>query len=84
MLARLYGEGPVNPAAMTAWVRPVASIRRINATPAQIASRFKDTQRFLSDKGFNMEDLEDPLVSQGRAGRRRDKPVAGGAPQKDD
>jgi ABC-type Fe3+ transport system substrate-binding protein len=83
MLARLYGEGPVNPAAMTGWVRPVASIKRINATPGQIAARFKDTQRFLTDKGFNMEDLEDPLISQGRGGRRRDKPVPGAAPQKE-
>jgi iron(III) transport system substrate-binding protein len=83
MLARLYGEGPVNPAAITGWVRPVASIKRIKATPAQIATRFKDTQRFLTDKGFNMEDLEDPLISQGRGGRRRDKPPAGGAPKDD-
>jgi iron(III) transport system substrate-binding protein len=84
MLARLYGEGPVNPAAITGWVRPVATIKRIKATPEQIAARFKDTQRFLTEKGFNMEDLEDPLISQGRGGRRRDKPAAGTTPQKDE
>jgi iron(III) transport system substrate-binding protein len=84
MLARLYGEGPVNPAAMTGWVKPVATIRRINATPVQIAAKFKDTQRFLTDKGFNMEDLEDPLISQGRAGRRRDKALAGAPKAKED
>ena len=44
------------------------SIRRINATPAQVAARFKDTQKWLTDKGFNMEDLEDPYISQGKGG----------------
>jgi len=72
LLARLYGEGPVNPAAITGWVRPVATMRRINATPAQIAARFKDTQRFLSAKGFSMEDTDDPYLSFGRGGPRRD------------
>lgn len=72
LLARLYGETPVNPAAMTGWVRPVASIRRMKATPAQIAARFKDTQRFMAERGFNMEDYEDPYLSLGRGGPRRD------------
>jgi iron(III) transport system substrate-binding protein len=83
LLARIYGEGPVNPAALGGSVRPVGEIRRIKATPEQIAARFHDTQRFLGAKGFNMEDLEDPLVSQGRGGRRRDKPPPGGVPKGD-
>src|SRR5436190_10496737 len=83
MLARIYGEGPVNPAANAGAVRPVSAIRRINATPDQIAGRFKDTQKFLTAKGFNMEDLEDPYISQGRTGRRRDNIAPGTAPPKD-
>jgi iron(III) transport system substrate-binding protein len=84
MLARLYGEAPVNPDANVAgMVRTAGQIRRINATPAQIAARFKDTQKYLTDKGFNMEDLEDPYISQGRGGRRRDKVPAGAAPPKE-
>jgi iron(III) transport system substrate-binding protein len=82
MLARLYGEAPVNPAAKGGgWVRPVGDIKRINAPFLEVAARFKDTQKFLVDKGFNMEDLDDPFVSQGKGGRRRDKPPAGGAPK---
>ena len=81
MLARIYGEGPVNPAAQGGSVRPVGEIRRIKATPEQIAARFHDTQKFLAEKGFNMEDLEDPLISAGRGGRRRDKPPPGGVPK---
>jgi len=85
MLTRLYGESPVNPDANVAgMVRTAGSIRRINATPAQIAARFTHTQKFLTDKGFNMEDLEDPYISQGRGGRRRDKVPAGSAPPKGD
>ena len=83
MLARIYGEGPVNPAAVACGVRPVGEIRRIKATPDQIAARFHDTQKFLAAKGFNMEDLEDPLISQGKSGRRRDKMPAGGVPKGD-
>jgi iron(III) transport system substrate-binding protein len=82
MLARLYGEAPVNPAAVVCGVRGVANIRRMKATTLQVAARFKDTQKFLTDKGFNMEDLEDPYISQGRGGRRRDKTAAGSAPPK--
>ena len=59
----------------------MSQIRRINATPGQIAARFKDTQRFLGEKSFNMEDLEDPLISQGKGGRRRDKTPPGGVPK---
>lgn len=73
ILVRLYGESPVNPAASTGgWVRTASEIRRINATTAQVAARFKETQKFLVEKGFNMEDLDDPYISQGRGGRRRD------------
>jgi iron(III) transport system substrate-binding protein len=82
MLARLYGEAPVNPAAVVCGVRGVANIRRMKATTLEIASRFKDTQKFLVDRGFNMEDLDDPYISQGRGGRRRDKVPAGSAPPK--
>ena len=84
MLARLYGEAPVNPAAVVCGVRGVANIRRMKATTLQIAGRFKDTQKYLTDKGFNMEDLEDPYISQGRGGRRKDKVPAGLAPPKAD
>ena len=83
MLARLYGESPVNPAATAGSVRPVGQIRRMAATPERIAAHFKDTQKYLAEKGFNMEDLEDPLISQGRGGRRRDKPPPGGVPAGD-
>src|SRR5436190_11585556 len=85
MLARLYGESPVNPEASVAgMVRTAGSIRRINATAEPVAARFKDTQKWLTDRGFNMEDLEDPYISQGRGGRRRDKVPAGAAPPKGD
>jgi iron(III) transport system substrate-binding protein len=78
LLARLYGEAPVNPAAQGGgWVKPVHDIKRIQASSSQVAARFHDTQKWLTDKGFNMEDLEDPLISQGKGGRRRDKPPAG-------
>ncbi len=73
LLARLYGEAPVNPAAMAGWVRAVASIRRIQATGDQVAARFNDTKEFMKAKGFDMFDVHDPLVSAGRAGRRRDR-----------
>ncbi len=76
-LARLYGEAPVNPAASGGWVRPIRDIRRMPVTGAQVAARFKDTQRFLTAKGFNMEDTEDFLLSSGRGGRRRDKDPGG-------
>lgn len=73
ILVRLYGESPVNPKASTGgWVRTASEIRRINANPFEVAKRFKDTQKFLVEKGFNMEDLDDPYISQGRGGRRRD------------
>jgi len=75
LLARLYGEAPTNPAAMAGWVRPVAAIHRIQATGDQVAARFHDTRGFLKAKGFDMDDVNDPLVSAGRAGRRRDKEI---------
>jgi iron(III) transport system substrate-binding protein len=73
MLARLYGEAPVNPAAQGGWVRPIRAIKRMPATGVQVSSRFKDTQRYLTALGFNMEDTEDALLSHGRSGPRRDK-----------
>lgn len=73
LLSRLYGETPVNPAVTAPWIRPVSTIRRMKATPQQIAARFRDTQKFLATKGFNMEDYEDPLLSTGKSGLRRDK-----------
>jgi iron(III) transport system substrate-binding protein len=71
-LARLYGETPVNPAAATGWVRPVSSLRRIPVEGREMVARFKDTQEFLRKKGFDLSDMDDPLVSSGRGGRRRD------------
>jgi iron(III) transport system substrate-binding protein len=77
LLARLYGEVPVNPVAMPGWVRPIAGVRRIAASGEQVAARFKDTQAFMRAKGFDMIEVSDPLISFGRAGQRRDKEVPG-------
>ena len=71
-LARLYGETPVNPAARPGWVKPLASIRRIQASLDQIGERLPSTVAVLQRRGFDMSDVTDPLVSAGAAGRRAD------------
>ncbi len=52
LLARLYGETPVNPAAEHGWVRPLASIRRTDAPLEMIAAAFESTRALLDSRGF--------------------------------
>jgi iron(III) transport system substrate-binding protein len=52
LLARMFGETPVNPAAVTGPVRPLAKIRRIPASIAQVAALRESTRSYLSKKGF--------------------------------
>jgi iron(III) transport system substrate-binding protein len=52
LLARLYGETPVNPNAEHGWVRPLAAIRRTDAPLKQIASAFDSTRKLLQSRGF--------------------------------
>jgi iron(III) transport system substrate-binding protein len=54
MLARLYGETPVNPRADHGWVRPLAHIRRIDAPLHQIAACLDSTTALLRNKGFEL------------------------------
>jgi iron(III) transport system substrate-binding protein len=52
MLARLYGETPVNPKADHGWVRPLAQIRRRHAPLQKVAVRVASTIELLRSKGF--------------------------------
>ena len=54
MLARLYGETPVNPRAEHGWVRPLASIRRMDAPLAKVAACMESTLELLRAKGFEV------------------------------
>lgn len=53
LLARLYGETPVNPNAEHGSVRPRAQIRRTDAPLGKIADVFSSTSELLRSKGFN-------------------------------
>lgn len=72
LLARMYGETPVNPDAATGWVRPLSSIRRVRADLGAIAERLASTTAMLRERGFDMSDVDDGAVSTGRHGRRKD------------
>ncbi len=52
LLARLFGETPVNPRAVTGPVRPLAEIRRTAAPLAKITELRDSTRAYLTRKGF--------------------------------
>ena len=52
LLARMYGETPVNPRAVTGPVRPLAEIRRTAAALAKITELRDSTREYLVKKGF--------------------------------
>jgi iron(III) transport system substrate-binding protein len=52
LLARMFGETPVNPAAVTGAVRPLAQIRRTPVSIAQVAALRESTRAYLTMKGF--------------------------------
>lgn len=52
MLARLYGETPVNPRVEVPFVRPLSQIRRLSAPPEEIRSRMDGTLSMLRERGF--------------------------------
>lgn len=52
MLARLYGETPVNPRVEVPFVRPLSRIRRLSAPPEEIRRRMDGTLAMLRERGF--------------------------------
>ena len=52
LLARMFGETPVNPKAVTGPVRPLAEIRRTTVALAKITALRDSTRAFLTKKGF--------------------------------
>jgi len=56
LLARLFGETPVNPAAAHGSVRPLAEIRRLEAPLSKVAALMESTVTLLRDKGFDVKD----------------------------
>jgi iron(III) transport system substrate-binding protein len=56
LLARLFGETPVNPAAVHGLVRPLAEIRRLDAPLPKVAALMESTVTLLRDKGFDVRD----------------------------
>jgi iron(III) transport system substrate-binding protein len=54
LLARLYGETPVNPSADHGWVRPLSRIRRTAAPIDKIAACTRSTVDLLRAKGFDL------------------------------
>jgi iron(III) transport system substrate-binding protein len=55
VLARLYGETPVNPNTDHGWVRPLSDIRRMDAPLDKVAACMDSTVRVLRSKGFEVE-----------------------------
>jgi iron(III) transport system substrate-binding protein len=55
MLARLFGETPVNPAAEHGWVRPLATIRRTDAPLGATTALLPSTVELLRGKGFDVK-----------------------------
>jgi hypothetical protein len=54
LLARLYGETPVNPDADHGWVRPLASIKRTDAPLHKVAALMHSTIDLLRAKDFEV------------------------------
>lgn len=52
MLARMFGETPVNSDAVTGPVRPLAQIRRTQVPLSKITALRDDTRAYLTKKGF--------------------------------
>ena len=52
LLARMFGETPVNTEAVTGTVRPLAQIRRTPVSVAKIAELRDSTRAYLTRKGF--------------------------------
>jgi iron(III) transport system substrate-binding protein len=52
LLARMFGETPVNPSAVTGTVRPLAQIRRTAVSLPKIAALRDSTRAYLAKKGF--------------------------------
>jgi iron(III) transport system substrate-binding protein len=55
LLARLFGETPVNPKAEHGWVRPLATIRRLEAPLAETTQLLDSTLELLRRKGFDVK-----------------------------
>jgi iron(III) transport system substrate-binding protein len=55
LLARLYGETPVNPAADTPWVKPLGAIRRMEAPLERLAALVPSTTELLRANGFAVQ-----------------------------
>lgn len=56
LLARLFGETPVNPRAAHGPVRPLADITRMDAPLPKVARLMESTVTLLRDKGFDVRD----------------------------
>ena len=71
LLARMFGETPVNPDAVTGPVRPLATIRRTAAPLAKIAALRESTRAFLGRRGFAPpeRDVERPHAELAQPGR---------------
>lgn len=52
LLARMFGETPVNPGAVTGTVRPLSRIRRTPVSVAKITELRDSTRAYLTKKGF--------------------------------
>ena len=68
------------PLEFAGWVRPLAKIKRLEATESQVAARFEDTTNFLIAKGFDLRDTNDPYTNMWRGKRVRDKVPANPLP----
>jgi iron(III) transport system substrate-binding protein len=56
LLARLFGETPVNPEATHGPVRPLSNIRRMDAPLSKVVTLRESTVTLLRDKGFDVRD----------------------------
>jgi len=59
LLARLFGETPVNAKAAHGPVRPLSEIKRMDAPLTKVAALIESTVNLLRDKGFDVRD--DPV-----------------------
>ena len=71
LLARMFGETPVNADAVTGPVRPLSKIRRTPASLAKITSLRESTRAYLAQKGFAppQRDSERPRAQLAQPGR---------------